>query len=118
MASARAEASQSPWQLLVNAATDALRTALVALGLAVPILALRTEQNISNELILQPRWGYVAVAVVGTFAARLLYLLFAAVGRGRRRRKLTVPSRWRDAAARSFAGIGLACLVLHPLIAL
>ena len=39
---------------------DALGTALLALGLAVPILALRTEQNISNELVLQPRWGYVA----------------------------------------------------------
>src|SRR4030095_2298144 len=84
---------------------DALGTALLALGLAVPILALRTEQNISNELILQPRWGYVAVAVVGAFAARLIYLLLAAAGpASERRRKVTVPSGWRDAAARSFAG--------------
>jgi branched-chain amino acid transport system permease protein len=118
MASAPGEASGSRWQGLRKAVTDALGTAALALGLAVPILALRTEQNISNELILQPRWGYVAVAVVGTFAARLLYLLFAAVGRGRRRRKLTIPSGWRDAAARSLAGIGLTCLVLYPLIAL
>ena len=53
---------------------------LVALGLAVPILALRTEQNIANELILQPRWGFVAIAVAGAFAARLAYLLSASSG--------------------------------------
>ena len=118
MASAAGEVSRSHWQVLAKAVTDALGTAALALGLAVPILALRTEQNISNELILQPRWGYVAVAVVGAFAARLLYLIIAAVGRAPRRRKVTVPSGWRDALARSFAGIGLACLVLYPLIAL
>ena len=44
---------------MIAALKDASGTALLALGLAVPILALRTEQNISNELILQPRWGYV-----------------------------------------------------------
>jgi len=118
MASARGEASPSRWQALAKAVTDALGAAALALGLAVPILALRTEQNISNELILQPRWGYVAVAVAGAFAARLIYLLLAAVGPASGRRELSVPGRWRDAAARSFAGIGLVCLVLYPLIAL
>ena len=52
---------------------------LLAFGLSVPILALRTEQNISNELILQPRWDYVAVAVALAFGARLLYLLAPAL---------------------------------------
>src|SRR5262245_6865908 len=120
MASARAEASQSPWRLLANAATDALGTALLALGLAVPILALRTEQNISNELILQPRWGYVAVAVAGAFAARFVYLLFGARKRRPARRKpVTVAvGGWRDTAARSLAVIGLGMLALYPLIAL
>jgi branched-chain amino acid transport system permease protein len=118
MASSAGEVARSHRQVLAKAVTDALGTAALALGLAVPILALRTEQNISNELILQPRWGYVAVAVVGAFAARLLYLIIAAYGRGPRRRKVTVPSGWRDATARSLAGIGLACLVLYPLIAL
>ena len=118
MASALGDASPSRWQVLANAVRDALGTAALALGLAVPILALRTEQNISNELILQPRWGYVAVAVLGAFAARLAYLLIAAAGPARERRKLTIPSGWRDALGRSFAGIGLACLVLYPLIAL
>ena len=74
MTSALGEASPSRWQVLTKAVTDALGTAALALGLAVPILALRTEQNMFNELILQPRWGYVAVAVAAAFAARLFYL--------------------------------------------
>jgi hypothetical protein len=63
----------------IAALKDASGTALVALGLAVPILALRTEQNISNELILQPRWGYAGIAVLLAFTARLLYLLAPAL---------------------------------------
>ena len=54
---------QPPHGPFVAALKDALGAALLALGLSVPILALRTEQNMSNELVLQPRWGYVAVAV-------------------------------------------------------
>jgi hypothetical protein len=34
---------------------DAFIAALVMLGLSVPILALRAEQNMSNEVILIPR---------------------------------------------------------------
>jgi len=60
---------------ILAAFKDALGAALLALGLAVPILALRTEQNMSNELILQPRWGYVVVAVALAFTGRFLYLL-------------------------------------------
>ena len=66
---------------IAAALKDALGAALLALGLAVPILALRTEQNMSNELILQPRWGYVAIAVALAFAARLLYLAGARLAR-------------------------------------
>ena len=51
-----------------------LGAALLALGLAVPILALRTEQNISNELILQPRWALCGDRGAAGVRARLLYL--------------------------------------------
>ena len=49
----------------------------------MPILALRTEQDIANELILQPRWGFVVIAVAGAFAARFAYLLWASSGPSR-----------------------------------
>jgi branched-chain amino acid transport system permease protein len=54
---------------------DASGTALLALGLSFPILALRTDQNMANQLVLDQRWGYVAVAVALAFLARLVYLL-------------------------------------------
>ncbi|HEX2335449.1 MAG TPA: high-affinity branched-chain amino acid ABC transporter permease LivM [Hyphomicrobiaceae bacterium] len=118
MVSPVAAAYNSPWRWLAAAVTDALGSALVALGLAVPILALRTEQDIANELILQPRWGFVVIAVAGAFAARLTYLLWAAAGPSARRPKPALPSGLRDAATRSFAIIGLAVLLLYPAIAL
>ena len=45
---------------LASAVKDAAGSALLALGLAVPILALRIDQNINNEPILRwrsPSWA-------------------------------------------------------------
>ncbi|HEY5830780.1 MAG: high-affinity branched-chain amino acid ABC transporter permease LivM [Hyphomicrobiaceae bacterium] len=96
---------------LIAALKDATGAALLAFGLSVPILALRTEQNISNELILQPRWDYVAVAVALAFGARLLYLLAPALPRR--------PSRSARATdTRVMAVFGLALLLSYPMIAL
>ena len=97
---------------LASALKDALGTALLALGLAVPVLALRTEQNISNELILQPRWGYVAIAVLSAFAARFLYLV-APPARARRR-TFAAPSGF----ARALSTVLLILLLLYPMLAL
>ena len=60
---------------LVAALKDAAGAALLALGLAVPILALRIDQDINNQPILRPRWDDVALAVALVFAARLAWLL-------------------------------------------
>ena len=60
---------------ITGALLDAAGTGLLALGLSFPILALRTDQNMSNQLVLGQRWGYVAIAVALAFAARLAYLL-------------------------------------------
>ncbi len=57
-----------------NTLTAALWAGLLAFGLAVPILALRTDQNMANQLILVPRWNYVAVAVLAVFALSFLRL--------------------------------------------
>jgi branched-chain amino acid transport system permease protein len=89
---------------------DALGTALLALGLAIPILALRTEQNFSNELILQPRWSYVAIATALAFGARLLYLLTPRLPRT----TLAAPR----GLARALSAILLLLLLAYPALAL
>jgi branched-chain amino acid transport system permease protein len=99
----------------LTALKDALGTALLAFGLAVPIIALRTEQNISNELILQPRWGYVGVAVLAAFTARLLYLLAPAVPTIR---APSLTGAASGAMARWISAAGLILLLLYPLLAL
>jgi branched-chain amino acid transport system permease protein len=118
MASAAAKASPAANRSLASMLIDALGAGLLALGLAVPILALRTEQNISNELILQPRWRFVIIAVALAFAARLAYLVFAAAGPSRRRVRPVLPEGLRKILSRGIAGVGLAILVLYPIIAL
>jgi branched-chain amino acid transport system permease protein len=103
---------------IAAAIKDASGTALVALGLAVPILALRTEQNIYNELILQPRWAYVAFAVVAAFCARLFYLLFQGATSARAPTSVTAAPRAGRSMARAVSMVGLVVLLLYPWLAL
>jgi branched-chain amino acid transport system permease protein len=56
---------------IAAAIKDAALAALIMLGLAIPILALRTEQGPGNSLILIQRWGLVAIACALVFGGRL-----------------------------------------------
>ena len=80
----------------------------------MPILALRTEQNISNELILQPRWGYVAIAVLLAFVGALSLPLW------RRSAALPVGARSRRSAQAGRATIHRLArsALLYPMLAL
>jgi branched-chain amino acid transport system permease protein len=110
-----AEPRPTASRTIIAALKDALGTALVALGLAVPILALRTEQNISNELILQPRWGYAGIAVLLAFSARLLYLLAPALPK---LRKAPRAAAGPGIMGRAISITGLVLLLAYPLLAL
>jgi branched-chain amino acid transport system permease protein len=59
---------------LAGMAFDAAKTAALTLVLCVPIVALRTEQDMSNKLILESKWGLVAGLVAAAFFLRLVYL--------------------------------------------
>ena len=45
---------------LSAALKDAFKTALIMLGLSIPILAYKTDQS-GADLFLTPRWGLVAI---------------------------------------------------------
>ncbi|MFK0333745.1 high-affinity branched-chain amino acid ABC transporter permease LivM [Rhizobium sp. NPDC090275] len=57
--------------LVLKAIREAFFTGLISLGLFVLYVGLGTQQNINNELIINQRWGllaiFVAIAVVGRF---------------------------------------------------
>ena len=79
MLAAERRSAQAP--SIASVLKDASGTALLALGLSVPILALRTEQNMANQIVLDERWGYVAIAVAIAFLGRLAYLISRATTR-------------------------------------
>jgi branched-chain amino acid transport system permease protein len=51
---------------------DAAKAALLAFVLCIPIVALRTEQDMSNRLILEAKWGVVAYIVMAGYAVSLM----------------------------------------------
>jgi branched-chain amino acid transport system permease protein len=102
---------------IAAAVKDASGTALLALGLSFPILALRTDQNMANQLVLDQRWGYVAVAVALAFLARLLYLLrlgFATPAVPR----IAAPHADRAPLVRTVTMAGVALLLAFPFLVL
>jgi branched-chain amino acid transport system permease protein len=54
---------------------DAGIWALVTLGLSFPVILFRTERDLSNRLILEPRPALVIAIVLAVFAGRLLWRL-------------------------------------------
>ena len=103
---------------LVAALKDAALAALLALGLAVPILALRIDQDINNQPVLRARWDDVALAVALVFAARLAWLLLRPALAGSAAKARPASTGAGHLAARAFALAGAVGLVLYPLIML
>ena len=101
---------------LTGAVADAAIWALVALGLCVPILALKTEQDISNRLVLQTRWWLVAEVVAGVLIARLVFLLAQRAPRPARAARPVFALG--DAATRNLTRAGFAFLLVYPFLVL
>ena len=99
-----------------EAARDAARWALVAFGLCFPIVLLRTDQDLSNRIVLHARPWLTLALVLAVFAARFLWLLVPHV---RRPRPLPFPRLdLKRHDARWFPRVGLAALFLFPFLSL
>jgi branched-chain amino acid transport system permease protein len=62
---------------LAAALKDALKTALITLGLSIPILSYKTDQN-GAALFLTPRWGLVAIVCAIVFGLRIVLHAYTA----------------------------------------
>ncbi|HYF07284.1 MAG TPA: high-affinity branched-chain amino acid ABC transporter permease LivM [Acetobacteraceae bacterium] len=100
-------------RLAAAAVKDAAITALIAAGLFIPMVGLRTDVGPSGGLVLRERWGAVAILVVLAFAGRLGMLYWRAL-RGEAPR---VPSRRREEMMRR-AGKAVAPFMLALAVAL
>ncbi len=93
--------------------------ALVTLGLGFPLLAFDTHPDVSNTLIVEPRWRWMIVAAIAVFVARFLGLLFDARPRAAKRpQELRFPSRAETFVKTNVAVFALAALVVFPFVML
>jgi len=95
---------------------DAGMTALIALGVFLPLIGFQTVTNIRNEIVLTTRWPllFTLVAIIG--CGRLCYAL--AIDPWLRRRamkpvKAEVPA-WRAAVGKWFVPFAIGFVIVYP----
>src|SRR5690606_39340680 len=71
-----AQSSSRPDSLFGRAIREGFFAGLLALRLFCLIIGFKTDQNINNELVLQQRWGALAVIVVLAAIGRFLFVAF------------------------------------------
>jgi len=105
---------------VLAALRDAALTALIALGVFLPLIGFKTDVNGENQLILTTRWPLLFAIVAAVCVGRLAYSL--AIEPRIRQRRLrpiaAVPSAWRIFAGRWFVPFAIAFVVAYPLIVL
>ena len=103
-----------------RALREAFYAGAISLGLFVLFIGLKTDQNISNELILVQRWGLLAAVVILTAVGRFLYVGFAQPAMERAKaEKAQAPAAAVTAPGflrRNFNKIGVAVLLVYPIV--
>ena len=101
-----------------RALRDAGWTALLAFGLFLPLIGFRTVQNISRELVLDTRFGLLAIFIAIVAAGRLVYSLVLApwLARAAARSAPTAPSALRTALAKWFTPFAIGFVIVYPVI--
>jgi branched-chain amino acid transport system permease protein len=104
--------------LVARALRESLVAGLIAFGMFVLFVGLKTDQNIRNELVLTQRWGLLAVFVAVAMAGR--FLMIVAIGPWLASRKAARAARPVAAPQpqglirRNLHIVGFAALVLFP----
>jgi branched-chain amino acid transport system permease protein len=104
--------------LVARALRESLVAGLIAFGMFVLFVGLKTDQNMRNELVLTQRWGLLAVFVAVAMAGR--FLMIVAIGPWLASRKAARAARPVAAPQpqglirRNLHIVGFAALVLFP----
>ncbi|MDP2803704.1 MAG: high-affinity branched-chain amino acid ABC transporter permease LivM [Phreatobacter sp.] len=115
-------ARPEPPSPVARAAREALFAAIIALGVFGPLLAFRTTQDMQNRLIVETRYGLIAIVVLLVFAGRFLLSLWFARARpeagptlGARLSGL-VPRSVRDVVRSGLPPAALVALFVYPMM--
>jgi branched-chain amino acid transport system permease protein len=98
---------------------EAVYAGIISFGLFVLFIGLKTDQNISNELILVQRWGLLAIVVGLVMAVRFVYVAFVLPELDRRKAlKAAAPPVVAEPGflRRNLSGIAVVFLFLFPVI--
>jgi branched-chain amino acid transport system permease protein len=105
-----------------NHVRDALFTGLIAFGLFVLLIGFKTDQNISNELVLVPRPLLLAIFVIGAIVIRYLIDTVAkpyfAQRRAEKAAVIVDPNAPQSFLRKNFSRIGILFLFAFPVIVL
>jgi len=115
-----AQSSSRPDSLFGRAIREGFFAGLLALGLFCLIIGFKTDQNINNELVLQQRWGALAVIVVLAAIGRFLFVAFTQPWlEARKLAKSKQPAVAVESPSfvrRHFSRLGVAFLFVYPIL--
>ena len=104
---------------VARAGKDAVFSALLAVGLFLPLIGFKTVTNIRNELILETRFGLLAIFVALITAASLVNSFVVAPWRERRAARERAPAtRLAGALTKYFAPFALGFVLIYPALVL
>ncbi|WP_349963191.1 high-affinity branched-chain amino acid ABC transporter permease LivM [Rhizobium sp. ZPR3] len=107
--------------LVVKGLREAVFTGLITLGLFVLYVGLGTHQNIDNKLIINQRWGLLAIFVAIAAVGRFLVVVFVQPNIDRRKLEKAKQGELDIAAGKGFfhahfLKIALIGLLLYPMV--
>ena len=76
MANSMSNQDNAAGNLTARAFREALYAGVIALGLFVLFIGLKTDQNIHNELVLVQRWGLLAIFVILAMIGRFVMVAY------------------------------------------
>ncbi len=105
---------------IAKAIKEGLFAAALALGLFLLIVGFRTDQNIRNELVLNQRWGLLAIFVLvagfGRFFLTAYVTPWNAARAAKKRTAVAKEAKEQSSFRKSFPKIGLAILFIYPFL--
>ncbi|ASY57557.1 high-affinity branched-chain amino acid ABC transporter permease LivM [Sinorhizobium sp. CCBAU 05631] len=117
MANVASTTASAGSELTARALREAVFSGLITLGLFVLFVGLKTDQNIRNELILNQRWGLLAIFVVVAMVGRFLMVAYVQPWFAQRKAaKAAVPEVAKEESffSRNFSKIAIVALILYP----
>ncbi|WP_421590264.1 high-affinity branched-chain amino acid ABC transporter permease LivM [Shinella sp. M27] len=100
--------------LTARALREGIFAGIIALGLFVLFVGLETTQNIRNELVLNQRWGLLAIFVIIAAVGRFLTVAYFQPSMAARKAAASKVDTEESFFKRNFSKIAIAALLIYP----